>query len=200
MKKNLRWLIAGILALALTSCGVFFAPLEGRWNPLDPNFGDGYTEKNLYPTVDGYVASGMSTFQEGNTMMTGYNMNLALMKFATGDIPEDVPHAELRLYLDAELSTGPYPFRVRLILLNWDPATVSWTQATMDGFVAPNFSSAVPVRYAGWYFWDVTVLLQSVNPGSVKGLLVEPAATGMNASFQTTEYTINKPHLVIWTK
>jgi len=69
----------------------------------------------------------------------------------------------------------------------------------MDGFVAPNFSSAVPVRYAGWYFWDVTVLLQSVNPGSVKGLLVEPLGAG-SATFQTTEYGLNKPHLVIWTK
>jgi hypothetical protein len=193
-------LIAGILALALTSCGVFFAPLEGRWNPLDPNFGEGYIEKSLYPTLDGqvYGSTPMPTNFYGLTsMMTDGAMYRALMKFDTGDIPKDIPHAELRLYL----TTGgaSLQFRVRLILRDWDPNTVTSNDVNAEGFLAALSSPYVTLTSFGFYSWDVTALLQSVTPSSVKGLLVEPLGAG-SATFQTTEYGLNKPHLVIWTR
>jgi hypothetical protein len=197
--RNSRWLAAAVLPLALASCGVFFAPLEGRWNPNDPDFGAGYNQQSLYPTVDGYVGYGYETFYEGATMQAGSGSYLALMKFDTGDIPKDVPHAELRLYLDTTLSYE-MPFRVRLILADWDASSVGWTAATTDGFVAPSCSPTVSVNSAGWYSWDVTDLLRSVNPGSVKGLLVESTEAGTTAYFWTTEQSTNQPHLVVWTR
>ena len=201
MKKNLRWLIAGILALALTSCGVFFAPLEGRWNPLDPNFGEGYIEKSLYPTLDGHVMNNTGTRDFTGLYMSVSDMYRSLMKFNTADIPADIPHAELHLYMNN--GTIPaYDYRVRLILQDWDQLLVDWIQISDSGILAPLASPPVSLLDPGFYSWDVTSLLQSVSPGSVKGLLVEPviSAGAMNRDFQTTEYMINKPHLVIWTR
>jgi hypothetical protein len=200
--KIWRWLSGVSLILALSSCGIFFAPLEGRWNPNDPQFGDGYTRKSLYPTVDGQMMSGGTSLTEGITMAVSSGMYLTLLKFPTGDIPEDVPHAELRLYMDTEISTMPYPeLHVRLILKDWDAATVSWDQVTTtEGFVAPNASPSVLVRYAGWYAWDLTPLLNSANPSSVKGLLLESVVSGMTAYFWTKEQSTNQPYLAIWTK
>ena len=42
--KNGRWLVVGALVICMAGCGIFFAPLEGRWNPLDPDFGAGFTK------------------------------------------------------------------------------------------------------------------------------------------------------------
>ena len=197
MKKNLRWLIAGILALALTSCGVFFAPLEGRWNPLDPNFGDGYTEKNLYPTVDGHVMPpSMSSFFL--PYMEVMNSQRALMKFNTGDIPKDIPHAELRLCLNS-INQPFYYCQVRMVFQDWDAATTEWSFLASP--LSPIVSPPVYLSTNGFYSWDVTALLRSVNPSSMKGLLVEPVSgAATSAQFLTTENGINKPHLVIWTK
>ena len=199
MKKNLRWLIAGFLALALTSCGVFFAPLEGRWNPLDPNFGDGYTEKNLYPTVDGYVVSPSVGDFGTNPIMSVSGNQRAMLKFNTSDIPKDVIHAELRLYSDT-LVSPPNSYQVKLILQDWDPM-VTYTQTTNLNFLALLASPPVSISNPGFYSWDVTTQIRSVSPSSVKGLLVDYlSGMGTVANFRTIDNATNKPHLVIWTK
>jgi hypothetical protein len=195
--RTWRWLIGGLLVLTLASCGIFFAPLEGRWNPLDPSFGEGYKQNNLYPTVDGKIMN-PSSVDFTSTYMIASDTYRAMMKFDTADFPKDIPHAELRLYLSS--GGGTYAFRVRLILQDWDPATVSYNQATTEGFLAPLFSPAIVLSSPGFYSWDVTALLRSVTPDSMKGLLVEPAEGLGTAEFYTTDNATNQPYLVIWTR
>ena len=199
--RILRWTAAGMALLALTSCGVFFAPLEGRWNPLDPKFGEGYTEKTLYTTEDGFVMA-PTTRDFASPLMRLSSSSRILMKFSTADIPSNVAYAELSLYLDNSVLPDSAGFVVRLVLMDWDPMYVDEVQISSVGFLAPLASAAVSPQNPGWYSWNVTSLLQSVAPSSVKGLFIEPEDTtgGMERVFRTHENGTDWPHLAIWTR
>jgi len=199
VKTKLCWLIAGLLALALTSCGVFFAPLEGRWNPNDDKFGDGYVEKTLYPTLDGYVILPSGSDFGTNPIMQLAGDKRALLKFDSSAIPKDIFHAELRLYSDSLISP-PNSFQVKLILQDWD-ASVTYVQATNLGFLALLTSPSVSVSIPGYYSWDVTTLVRSVSPSSMKGLLVDYlSGMGPIANFRSTDNVANRPYLAIWAR
>lgn len=188
--KSLRWIVIGSLSLALAGCGVFFAPLQGRWNPADPDRDEGTV---ITASVSGYVTS-----PSGNDFSSIY-MNvgdtaMGLLRFPTANMPRVVVSAVLELYLPAastmNISASP-------ILQDWDPAYITWATASSAGFAGPAGPSVAVSAY-GWYPLDVTAALKNADPEAFKGLLIKGAYAGYTASFSSNRVSGQEPRLRVY--
>jgi len=168
--KSLRWIVIGSLSLALAGCGVFFAPLQGRWNPADPDRDDGTV---LTASMSGYVDSAGYSFFATPTMFAGEtNMKMALVRFPTADLPRVVVSAQLELY--ASYSPAMFFYIVACpILQDWDTSVTYDTVAYTAGFAGNPAGPSVYVDGPGWYYLDVAAALKNGDPAELKGFIIK---------------------------
>ena len=69
-----------VVLSALASCGIFFTPIEGRWNPDDPK-----SELQTFnPVVDGYahnVAPPSVTWERALTQLVVWEKSKIILQF-----------------------------------------------------------------------------------------------------------------------
>jgi hypothetical protein len=123
--------VVGVLS-ALASCGIFFTPMEGRWNTADP--------KNelltFNPSLDGYVEEG-ATWND-NTVLYAYppppsGIKAALLRFDTADFPRVVAASYLQLTATSKLSAGQVLYFYRIIR-DWDPGRITYDDVISGDF------------------------------------------------------------------
>ena len=87
-------LILIVLVLStMVSCGIFFTPMEDRWNPDDPK-----SELQMFdPIVSGYVHNGVPPWVATGTLLAYPGSNIILLRFDTRDFPNVVANSYLRL-------------------------------------------------------------------------------------------------------
>ncbi len=127
MKRLFRFLSITTLVAMLASCGVFFAPIEGRWNIKDPS-NELLTFK---PSADGYVEG--TVWHDGVIDLYAWpDSKIILMRFDTAEFPESVAASYLKLQVymapqnDADLS-------IHRIISDWDTATIMYSIANDPG-------------------------------------------------------------------
>jgi hypothetical protein len=135
-----KFILIAVLLPLLASCGVFFTPMEGRWNPADP-------ENELLtfnPSLDGYVDGG--GWNDGSTYLlaTYYSSKIILMKFDAGALPETVAASCLRLTVDGSAS-GDVNLYVYRIIQSWDSGTVDYTTASSPGIFYDDSKTVVAI-------------------------------------------------------
>lgn len=90
----------------MVSCGIFFTPMEGRWNSDDPK----NELQTFNPVVSGYVHNVAPTWVDTGALLAYPGSKIILLRFDTGDFPNVVANSYLRLTVqdppsyDAELS------------------------------------------------------------------------------------------------
>jgi hypothetical protein len=191
-----RWVVVGLLLVALCSCGAFLAPSKGRWNPLDPTKD---ASASLSVSDDGYVDSSGTNYFDGTIFYVGDSYR-GLLRFPFSQVGADLAHAELEIHLQSGLSF-PVEVGVRAILQDWTPYYVGWTQLTPpSSFVSSIGSPGIQVYQTGVYHFDVTPLFVKLGASSIKGLVVESRISTLNQlMFLTLEYGgATSPKLLLW--
>ena len=111
-----------IVLSALASCGIFFTPMDGRWNPIDP--------KNellaFNPTIDGYAHNvtpvpSPDTWEGDLTQLLAWkDSKIILLRFDTADFPRVVAASFLRLWL-VETPANNTKLSIYRIKNDWQP-------------------------------------------------------------------------------
>jgi hypothetical protein len=116
-----------IILSALVSCGIFFTPMDGRWNTADPK-----SELLTFdPIVSGYVQNVAPAWVDTGTLLAYPGSKIILLRFDTGDFPNVVANSYLRLTVqdspscDAELS-------IYRMTSDVDPKTLVYDELTRD--------------------------------------------------------------------
>jgi len=117
MDRILKSILIVIVLSALLSCGIFFTPLEDRWNPDDPKS----ELLSFHPTIDGYAHS-IPLFWEGalTQLVVWENSKNILLRFDTDDFPRVVADSHLRLWVIATPS-GTTQLSIYRIKSDWEP-------------------------------------------------------------------------------
>jgi hypothetical protein len=117
MNRILKSILIVIILSALLSCGVFFTPLEDRWNPADPKS----ELLSFHPTIDGYAHS-TSPFWEGalTQLLVWENSKNILLRFDTDNFPRVVADSHLRLWVIATPSVTTQ-LSIYRIKSDWEP-------------------------------------------------------------------------------
>jgi hypothetical protein len=120
MDRILKLFLIVIVLSALSSCGIFFTPMEGRWNPADPK-----SELQTFnPTIDGYahnVTLPALTWEGSLTQMIAWkDSKNILLRFNTDDFPRVVAASSLRLWVIATPSVNTQ-LSIYRIKSDWEP-------------------------------------------------------------------------------
>ena len=188
MARILKFVLIIVVLSALVSCGIFFTPMDGRWNPDDP--------KNellkFNPSLDGWVEG--ATWND-TTVLYAYppppsGIKAALLRFDTADFPNVVAASYLQLTATSELSTGQVLYIYRIIR-DWDPGRITYDDVISGDFYDESMVTTFTVRD---YVFDIQIPLGDVFKGNkddlVNGIVIfspdslvfhsnEPVTTGI---------------------
>ena len=117
MNRILKSIIIVIVLSALASCGIFFTPMEDRWNPADPK----NELETFNPTVDGYAHNSSTTWEGALEQLLAWEKSkIILLRFDTDDFPIVVAASYLRLWLVAAPSADTQ-LSIYRIKSDWEP-------------------------------------------------------------------------------
>ena len=149
MDRILKSILIVIFLSALASCGIFFTPLEGRWNPADPKS----ELLSFNPTIDGYAHNSSITWEGTLTQLLAWeNSKNILLRFNTDDFPRVVAASYLRLWVidTPSVNTQLSIYRIKS---DWQPdaddpefyntvnnAGVFYDDSRVTNFLVPAFS------------------------------------------------------------
>ena len=155
---------AGVLVLLMAGCGLLWAPLEERDNPLDPQAS---ATLELLPVVDGTVGA-VAPINEGSLVASDFDYSV--IRFDLSGLPATVTRATLRLQCSAvfvEQVIEVYP-----ILLAWDKATLKTVDVEALGFLVSAPAADAYVDGLSSYDFDLTAAIASMDWGvTLKGTM-----------------------------
>ena len=196
MNRILKSIIIVIVLSALASCGIFFTPMEDRWNPADPK----NELETFNPVVDGYAHASAPPWEGSKELIAWPNSKIIVLRFDTGDFPNVVAASYMQLTVNAPISADAELLIFRIIS-DWDTATISYdvvdlnpgtffddsqvTQFTVPGSVSDGEQIQIPLAevFSGdkeklangiIIYSSVNVTFGSTEIGTPPVLLVEP--------------------------
>jgi hypothetical protein len=122
MERLFRFLLIVVILVALASCGVFFSPIEGRWNLDDP--------KNelltFRPIIDGYAHDkGTPPWEESDELIAWPDSKIIILRFDTAGFPDVVAAS----YLQLTLTTAASPdteLSIHRIIGDWETGDITY--------------------------------------------------------------------------
>ena len=185
MDRILKSILIVIVLSALASCGIFFTPLEGRWNPADPK-----SELQTFnPTIDGYAHSTTPLWVGDMSLLAYPGSKIVVLRFDTGDFPRVVAASRLRLTLAASASPDTQ-LSIYRIISDWDAGTISYDVVDLnpgtffDNSRVTNFT--VPTSVPGGE--DIEIPLGEVFSGTkdelANGIIIYSSE---NVTFKSTD-------------
>ena len=183
-----------VMALAaLASCGIFFAPMDGRWNPDDPK-----SELQMFnPIVSGYVHNVAPTWVDTGSLLAYPGSKIILLRFDTDDFPNVVANSYLRLTVqdppssDAELS-------IYRMTSDSDPKTLIYTELDREPALLYDDSKVSKFTISYGLGEQVQIPLTEVYSGKkedlANGILI---FSSENIGFYPTGDQINEPVLLV---
>jgi hypothetical protein len=179
MDRILKLLPIVIILSALASCGIFFTPMDDRWNPADP--------KNelltFNPSLDGYVEGG-ATWNDSGDLYVYPGSKITLIRFDTADFPRVVAASYLQLSATLELSPGPV-LEIYRITNDWDPSRILYYDVTPGDFYDDSVVAAFPVT---GYVSEIEIPLGEVFRGNrddlANGIVI---FSSQNVTFHSSE-------------
>jgi hypothetical protein len=179
MDRILKLLPIVIILSALTSCGIFFTPMDDRWNPADP--------KNelltFNPSLDGYIEGG-ATWNDSSDLYVYPGSKITLIRFDTADFPRVVAASYLQLSATSELSPGPV-LEIFRITNDWDPSRILYYDVTPGDFYDDSVVAAFPIT---GYVSDIEIPLGEVFRGNrddlANGIVI---FSSQNVTFHSSE-------------
>jgi hypothetical protein len=135
MDRLLKLFLIVIVLSALASCGIFFTPMEGRWNTADPK----NELQTFEPIIDGYVEAGISGLQMGSLTANDGCSQIIVLCFDTTDFPRVVAASKLQMTLAATASPDTV-LSIYRIISDWDRDTISYD--VVDGIDGAFFDSS----------------------------------------------------------
>jgi hypothetical protein len=125
MERLFRFLLIVVILVALASCGVFFSPIEGRWNLDDP--------KNelltFRPIIDGYAHNTDPFWVESDYLLAYPGSKIILLRFDTAGFPDVVAASYLQLTVATQPPTEGTVLSIYRIINAWDTATMTYAIA-----------------------------------------------------------------------
>jgi hypothetical protein len=195
--KAARALSLVTFLLAVLSCSLFLAPMEGRYNEGDPKFDVPTTE--ILPIEDGYVDDTPASDFTGTILWINpppSPTSVPLLRFDAGKFPGNVISAELHLWV----STAPSPATDIIaypITEDWSPATVSWSLVSSGTFFDNGIPASVSVPdgfFGGYAVIEVTEVFDAMVQYGNYGMYLESTVGAMNLH---SSRGTNPPKLVI---
>jgi hypothetical protein len=174
---------AGVLVpvvLLLASCGLLFAPMEERANPLDPKAQ--LVVLDLAPKLQGVVVSTLD-----DTTLWVSDTQCALIRFDLSALPARVTVAELILdwdYLVAQ-TVSVYPIRV-----DWS-ADVALSEMVPGNFYAATAAASATIDSVGPGVWNLTSVIGTLG----FGVLVKGDKSGFVQFYSTYANSARGPKL-----
>ena len=123
MERLFRFALIVMILVALVSCGVFFTPIEGRWNIADP--------KNelltFTPIIDGYVHYNATPVWEDLMELIAWpDSKIIVLCFDTADFPDVVAASYLRLTVKMKPSPDAAELSIYRIISSWRTSEISY--------------------------------------------------------------------------
>lgn len=168
--KSVRIIMGlALLAAVLSGCDAFLASKLGRWNPEDPNNELVPVSKSVSPSVDGYVQdmdpqrnfSAPSLFV---SEMGPYRATLLVF--------DELPYAVDSATLQLECLNGSGWLDVYPIARGWSPDTITYYDATSEGFVDDSTMVGMSVAGLGPVILGVTPVIERLLENGNYGILL----------------------------
>ena len=196
MDRALKSILIVIVLSALASCGIFFTPMEGRWNPDDPK----NELQTFNPTIDGYAHSTTPLWVGDSSLLAYPGSKIIVLRFDTADFPRVVAALRLQMTIATAIS-GDAQLSIFRIISDWDTATISYDVVngidstfyddsriatyTIPGSVSAGEEIEIPLGevFSGnrddlkkgiVIYSSINVTFKSTEDGSPPVLLVEP--------------------------
>jgi hypothetical protein len=139
MERLFSFLLIVVILVALTSCGIFFAPVEGRWNIDDPK----NELMTFWPIIDGYAHNGTPVWENLKELIAWPDSKIILLRFDTAGFPDVVAAS----YLQLTLTTAASPdteLSIYRIVGDWDTDNISYDLVNRPGTF---YDGSAVVRY-----------------------------------------------------
>lgn len=154
----------GAVALLLAGCGLLWAPLEERDNPLDPKAA---ATLELLPVADGTVL-GAPPIDPSSLLASDFQYSV--IRFDLSGLPATVTSAILRLRCSAVLVAQT--IEVYPILLDWAPDTIKTVDVQAAGFLTSAPAASAYVDGLVSYDFDLTAAVATMELGvALKGTM-----------------------------
>jgi hypothetical protein len=173
------------VVVVLGSCGVFFAPIEGRWNIKDP----GNELSTFNPTIDGYAHSTTPLWEGSVDLLAWPTSKIILLRFDTADFPDVVAASYLRLTVKVPPSPDAAELSIYRIRSDWDTSSMSYAVADdpvkfYDGSAVARYTIPTSVKARE----DIQIPVTGVYSGSKdnlsNGILIY---SSVDMTFDSTE-------------
>ena len=193
MARILKSVQIVIVLSALVSCGIFFTPIEGRWNTADPK----NELLSFDPVVSGYVHNVAPLWVDTGTLLAYPGSKFVLLSFDTNDFPKVVANSYLQLTVqdppsyDAELS-------IYRIITDREPGTFDYYVIDEEAGVFYDDSAVTKFTISYGVGEQVQIPLTEVFTGKkedlANGILIYSSE---NIGFYPTVDTLNAPVLLV---
>lgn len=167
MKRLFRFLSITTLVAMLASCGVFFAPMEGRWNIKDPS-----NELLTYkPIINGYLEGTVWHDGRDEELYAYPDSKAILLRFSTGDFPDSVAASYLTLAVSMQPGSDADLY-VHRILQPWDGLSFTQPPDAMPGFFDDAFSVAKLSKSTAEILIPITSIYSGSKDNLTNGLII----------------------------
>jgi hypothetical protein len=173
LARVVRLTAAILFILGLSSCDLFYYPVEGRLNLLDPKNQLVWVDRIIPVDEDGYIDSLDTRYFDGPLLLSEWNPTInfaSVIRFDYTELPLYVESATLEMYTTpASIGTD---VEIYVIAKQWTPATLSY-QSFFDGTIRDSTCPFTPLFYTlalidGYNMVDVTNLVEytAENPNT----------------------------------
>ena len=185
MERLFRFLLIVVILVALASCGIFFAPIEGRWN-----INDSKNELMTFrPIIDGYAYSSVPPWEGAAELLAYPEMKIILLRFDTAGFPDVVAASYLQLTVAPQPPTEGTVLSIYRIISAWDTATMSYAIANdpakfYDGSTVATFTVPTSLYTGDHIQIPVTEVYSGDKDELSNGIIIYSSE---NVTFDSTE-------------